>query len=203
MTKVIDSVEAKRLQGEIMQRMRRYGGKNKLSWSAANQKAADEVAKANGFASTQEMRAEIGRHNKPRAANGAKPNKRKEEKAILVAARIVREYLDNQAGELPPDWKLAAELGISPYEAGAGRRMLAKLGWSVKAKTNGYLATPPAPAVAHEPAPNGSGNGAQIQATFELSTNDEEQMIKEVRQIRGLLAKLVTVLTKEKIDDNS
>jgi hypothetical protein len=31
MTKVIDAVEAKRLQGEIMQRMRRYGGKGKLN----------------------------------------------------------------------------------------------------------------------------------------------------------------------------
>lgn len=186
------AADAKRLQGDIMRLMRQYGGSGKDSWSVANHRAADQVAKANGFASTRELRKEISKHLMEHG-NERKPNKRKDEKAAGLALEIIK-MLDGQAGKLPQDWELAAKLGVTPYQAGAGRRMLSQLGWQVQPVTNGYVVTPPAaPEVPHEIPSNGTATQGEISLFNTGCGCDGEAILKELRQIRALLAKLKIV----------
>lgn len=109
------------------------------------------------------------------------------ERAEALAERFV-ERLDFTAGRLPRDWELVIELGVEPVDCRHARRVLKERGWDVRSTGAGFAFTPPAVKVT-EPEPVN-----EVQTTLELTeSGDMGEVLRELRQIRGLLAKLLQV----------
>lgn len=190
----ISEDQASQLQREILTLAHKLKTGSYIDRSSIKQ-AADMVASQHGYKSGLEIQGLIG--SKTHNLNKSKPNANGS-KIERIASEIVR-LAESGDGMLPHDWKLANELGCEPGDVRHARKLLVeKYRWTVRERSKGRSYEAPA-AAAVQSKVNGKVNGKvdaeAIQGTLLVASPDKVQLaiLNELRQIRGLMAKMVGV----------
>jgi len=196
----MDNELARKLQGEIMTKAHQFKKELNIDFGTANRMAAKAVAEAHGLSSAVEMQREIGRLNWAvgKKDTGAKSKAKRVSSTTLQLAERLGELAMANNGLVPAYWKVAQMLETTPADLRHAADVLVSRGWTKTARSNGFqLSAPVLAPVA--PATNGTGKPAEVVQGMLLEAQPDEvqlAILNELRQIRGLMAKMVGVWSK-------